>query len=242
MQRSSRSTRATPARRERPLGRRPQVEDPVACQVGVEAGRDLGPDLVAARPDRRPDDRAPSARRRAPHAARSTTPSASPRQPAWTTRERRRAAVRRGDRDRQAVGRQREQRQPGLVGPERVAVGSSRATRARAVHGRRVPLPVDGEARRVEPERSAGAPPVLGDARRVVAAAAEVERGERPLAHAAVARREGDDVRPGRVPADHEGSSSSARASSASRRLSAGSSTTASSSARERAAELRPGR
>ena len=67
------------------------------------------------------------------------------------------------DRDRQAVRREGEHRQPRLVAPEAVA-GLTAATGA--VHGRRVHLPVERQPRRVETELGAGAAAVLGHALR----------------------------------------------------------------------------
>ena len=221
MQRSTRSTSATPAAAERALGGRPEVEHAVARQVGVEPARDLRADLVAAGPDRRADRRRPSSGAERGDAA-ATTPPASPRQPAWTTASAGSPPLR-SDRDRHAVGararasarraRRSRARRRGRCGRPGARLmrrrGVALAVDARAASGR-------GRARR---RQAAGSPrPRAGSS----SPAAEVERRERALADAARARRERDEVRPGRLPADHGRSSSSARASSVSRRFSAG--------------------
>src|SRR6266511_941819 len=180
------------------LSRGPQIQDPAGRQVAVEELRDLRSDLVAARACRGPDDRRLRAAADRSHTRRDDTlGQAAP--PRVQDGERRPRAVA-GDRDRHAIGGQREHRQLGLVAPQPVARLAARAA-VRAVHRRRVTLPVDREARRVEPERRAGPPTVLLDPRRVVALAAEVERGVRAGADTAGAGRERDDD-PGARPRD----------------------------------------
>ena len=202
VQRSTRSTCSTPAAAQRALGRRPQVEAAVVRQIGVVALRDLRPDLVAARPDRRADH----GRFRRRHRAQRRRPRRRPRRAHASrradTRESR-LTVGRGDGDRQAVGGHREQRQPG-----------ARRSRARRPARRARP----GSARctvgectwRLKRERSYGTPIASQAIRRfsstahglVAGAPAQVERVVRRLADAADARRERDDV-PGLVPPDH---------------------------------------
>ncbi len=69
--RGARRARRPPRRRRRSAAA-PEIEDPAAGQVGVEARRHLGADLVAARPDRtarrrrRPSSSAPPSARRPP--------------------------------------------------------------------------------------------------------------------------------------------------------------------------------
>ena len=114
---------------------------PSTRQVGVEEVRHLRPDLVAARPDRRPDRRPRSRPARARATPASTTPSESPRQPACRT-----ASARGAVRARDAIGRQSADiASIGTCGSsvQRPSPGSPRAPGVRAVHGRRVHLPVE---------------------------------------------------------------------------------------------------
>ena len=136
----------------------------VVRQVGVEALGNLRPDLVAARPDRRADHRPLSVRR--PSAA---TPAAidalGEPTPAGVQDRKPRCTVGRGDDDRQAVGRHREQRHAALVRPEAVAC-RRRAGRACArCTVARVHLAVERERSQSSAERLAGDAPVLLDAR-----------------------------------------------------------------------------
>ena len=189
---------------------------PSARQIGVEPLRDLGADLVAARPDRRPDDAAVSRAAERGDAA-STTPAGEAAPAGVDDGERRRgpsvATI--------AIGTQSaasaSSGTPGSSRPEPVA-RPRRAPPARA----RCTIAVcrcrfTASRAGIEPELGAGEPAVLGDPRRVVAAAAEVERGVRAGADAALARRERDDVRPGRLPADHRVAAAPRRARAASR-------------------------
>ena len=166
---------------------------PFVRQIGVEALRHLRPDLVAARPDRRARSRPPSGRRRALRRP--------PRRPPRRARASRRAeprvarcAVGARDGDRQAVGRHREQRHRGLVGPEPVARLAARA-RVRAVHRRRVHLAVEREplvrSGREPRTRAGGSPRRARGRRRCRASGSAIVRR---LADAADARRERDDV------------------------------------------------
>ena len=210
-------------RAQRALGRRPEVEDPA---------RGRGRRRSAPRPRRRPrsstgpiagpDDgrRRPAAERRD---ARLDDAVGEPAPARVHDRERRRVrraraiAIGRQSADSASIG------SAGLVRPEPVARLARCRAASRAVHGRRVPLPVDGEPRRVEPERVAG--DAAGSRRRAPGRRrppAEVERGERPLAHPADPRRERDHVRARRLPADHSRASSLLRrARAASRACSA---------------------
>src|SRR3954451_10493487 len=221
------------------LGRTPQVEDAAARQIGVEACRHLWTDLVAARPDRRPDDRSGARPTKLTH-ARVDDAFRKP-APARVEDGEPRLALRGPDGDRDAIRREREHRLSGDVTPEPVARLVANA-RLGAVHGRRVALPVEREALGVETERVAGEASILGDAGGIVVARAEVERGVGAFADAAGAGRECDHVRAGRVPADHPASLASARARSVSRRLSDGSSTTSSSSSASVCPSAGPGR
>ena len=91
---------------------------------------------------------------------------------AWTV------AADTSERDRDAVGCEREDRHIGLLGPQAVAGLAARA-RLGTVHERRVNLPVEGEPEGIGADLGAQPPPVLVDAVDVVAAhAAEVERGD----------------------------------------------------------------
>ena len=169
----------------------------------------------------------------------STSPAASPRQPACTTASAGAPIV-----VAIAIGTQSAaSASTGCPGSSvQSASPVSRSAGSRAMHQRGVALPVDGEPLGVEPELGADDPAILDDPGLVVAAAAEVERGVGARAHPALARGERDDVRPGRVPADHERRSSPARASSHSLRLRLGSSTTSSSSVCKALPSSGPGR
>src|SRR4051794_17557490 len=96
---------------QRPLRSRPQVEDPPVRQVVVESARDLPPPLVAARPHGRPDDgRLRSVSERG-H-ARLDDALREPAPPGVQHGERRPGTVAR-DGDGNAVGGERDHRQPG---------------------------------------------------------------------------------------------------------------------------------
>ena len=139
--------RSTPARAQRALGRRPEVEDAVARQVGVEARRHLRrrPRSSTARsPARRPP---PSARRRAPRRRPRRRPPRARASPRAATASAR-GAVGARDRDRQAVG-----------GRARASAARARRSRARRPARRARPgaarctvgvctLPVEREPRR----------------------------------------------------------------------------------------------
>src|SRR3954447_18312238 len=208
---------------QRALGGGPEVEPPVAREVGLEALRDLRPDLVAARPDPRSDAGSVGAADR--RNARLDDPFGET-APARLQHRQLRVV---DERDRQAVRRQREHRHRRDVRPEAVA-GLSARPRVRAVDGGGVHLPVERQRVRVAADRGAGAAAVLLHVRlRVLRQAPEVERRVRAFADAAPARREHDLERASHVPADHR-RSSFARATSRSRRLSDGSPTTSASS------------
>ena len=138
--------------------------------------RHLGADLVAARPDRRPDHGRLRARRRAqrrPPRRRRPRARASPR----GGRRARAARSSPHDRDRQAVGGHREHRQPRLVGPEPVARLAARSG-TRAVHRRRVHLAVEREPLRIGSPSAAQAMRRFSSTRSALVARAggEVER------------------------------------------------------------------
>ena len=212
MQRSRRSTRTQPACAQRPLGGRQRSSLPSRTRPGPNARPNrlghLLADLVAARPDARADRRRRRAGRRS-----AATPAgddarragrASPRGASATAGLPPFAARARSGRQ-SAVSDQH--RLAGLVRPD-ARRPPRRARRPRhdrgAVHlawpahaarGRRPTA--CAEPPRGSPRRARGSSPVEQ---------AEVERGVRPLADAALARREDDLVRPGRVPADQLGS------------------------------------
>src|SRR6266511_2181877 len=213
------------------LAARPEIEFAFVPDVVAEAfrerPRDLVPHLVAARadcgPDRRRSGNADGAHALRDHAFEQTAPTRVQDREA-------RLAVGRRDRDRQAVGREREHRYAGLVRPEPVARLAA-PPGVGPVHRRGVLLPVERQPRGVGADGFAEAPSVLLDVVRVVAGhAAEVERGVRAFTDAAEARREGDCVTLVRRPAEELHRSSSASSSRRSRVFSSGSSTTCASS------------
>ena len=109
---------------QRPLGGGPEVEPAVADDVGAEPlaerPRDLVSDLVAARADSRADRRSQlRVSERGDGARDDSREQAAPAD--VQRRDRRRPAVRAGDRDRQAVGGEDEQGLAGRVRPEPVA-------------------------------------------------------------------------------------------------------------------------
>jgi hypothetical protein len=219
---------------QRELGRSPEVQLSVPHDVFAEprAERiaDVVAHLVAARPDRRTDrggERTVVERlhRGLDDAVEQTAPAGV------HDRDRRRAVARARECDRQAVGAHREDREVALLGPEPVAALAAR-TRERAMDERRVELVVQREPLGIGADLRARTTPVLVDTVDVVAGAtAEVQRCERPVAHAADARREHDLVRAWHVPAEIRHTSCSlARSSSHSLLFRLGSSTTSSSS------------
>ena len=124
VQRSTPSTGDRAGLAERLLGRAPEVELPPAT---TPAPKRLRKSWRHRRPRRSSTGRCPgpieAARRPPPSAAApaSTTPARRPRQPTCSDRDRRRAAVRASDCDRQAVGADHEQRLAGRVRPEAVS-------------------------------------------------------------------------------------------------------------------------
>src|SRR5205809_4619639 len=164
----------------------PEIEDAVLRQVGVEPCRHFRSDLVAARTDGGPDDRSRGdVAERAYTRLHDALGEAAP--PCMEDGQPRLAAGR-GDRDRYAVGGEREHRLSRNVAPESI----SRLVADPGlgpVHRRRVALAVDGQPRGIEAERGAGATPVLDHTRGIVAAGAQVERRVRAFADPADARR-----------------------------------------------------
>ncbi len=162
--RSTRSTDATPAwRSARSTAVQRSRRRPVD-EIRVEQLRHLRADLVAAGPDRRPDDRrratgAQSADGRLHDSAGEPTPTRvddGERRPCRPSGRLRSGRSRRRGRATAAKARPSRARRP----PRLSAPGRARFTR------RRVPLAVHRKPRRVEPERLAGDAPVLGDPRR----------------------------------------------------------------------------
>src|SRR3954470_14269277 len=176
------------------LGRAPEIELPVLNDRCAEARAkrigDVAAHLVATRPDARPDrgrkHAAEGDDRRLQDPVNETAPAD------MYDRNRGSAAGRPCERYRQAVGAHRKDRQGLLFGPEPVAALAARA-RTCAVHERRVGLVVQREPFGVGADLGARTAAVLVDALDLVAGlAAEVERRERSLAHAADARRKDD--------------------------------------------------
>ena len=178
----------------------------VVAERLAERLRHLVADLVAARADARPDRRRPAAPPPSAATPSPTIPPRRPRQPAW------RIAIA-GSPCRCARSRSAGSRPSGAAsrGPARRSTGRRMvvhgpgrddAARLGSRHRGAVTLPRHGGAVRIGADRLAQAAPVLDHARGVVVGAdAEVERGERALAHAAQPRRERDAVRAGRLPA-----------------------------------------
>src|SRR4051794_2830556 len=186
------------------LDRGREVEVAAAHDAGPEpCGErpgDLRTDLVAARTDRRADDRGGRAAERRDASLHDALEEAAPAR--VQERQSRRVAVRPRDGDGSAVRRELQHRERALVRPEAVARLAA-APRHRAVDLRPVLLPVQRQPRLVGADRGAQSTPVLLDALRIVGGeAAEVERRERPLADAALPRRERHLVRARRVPAN----------------------------------------
>ena len=177
-------------RAERALGRRPEVEHAVAASGRRRtASATSAPDLVAARPDRRPDHGGELGVVAERGDAGRDDPRGEP-APARVQRRRGRRAPARA-RSRSARSRRRARASAAAARRSRARRRLAPAPAGGAVHRARVHLAVDGERVRVDAERLAGRSAVLVDARGVVARrAAEVERGVRPLADAADARRE----------------------------------------------------
>ena len=129
--------------------------------------------------------RPPSRPARAPPTPACTIPSESPRQPACRTASAARPVAGARDGDREAVGGHREQRHVCVLRPEAVARRAAQPWR-RAMHGRRMHLPVEGEPLGGQAERLTRDPAVLLDALGAVAGSTrQVEGVVRRLADAA---------------------------------------------------------
>ena len=170
--RGRRARRAsTPARAERAFGRRPEVEHAGRCvRSSSKRSRHLGADLVAARPDRRADDRGRRLPPRAQRTAASTTPPASPRQPAWTTASAGGplgAAIAIGTQSAASGERSAARARPSRARRPALADPGARAVARRAVCCWRLTASRRGS----RPSARARDPPVLGDRAGVVAAA-----------------------------------------------------------------------
>ena len=208
VQRSSRSTRSHAGLAERPLGATSRgracgrARRPAPKRRAVRLG-DLGADLVAARADRRPDDRGGATAAERGHGRPRRRPRAA------------RASRRAGRRARAGRRSCARPRSGGSRRPSRASAGPARRSRGRRRARRARPPCAGARSRRACWRLSASRAAIGADARRtgsgrfsshvlalVAAQPAEVQRRERPLAHAAVPRREGDLVGPGRVPAE----------------------------------------
>src|SRR5207247_7358518 len=113
----------------------PEVELPAAHDPGAKAlavrGGDLIADLVAAGADRRPDRRGHGPAERG-H-ARLDDAGEQPDPARMQDADRRRSSVLADERDRQAVGGERKDGQPRLIGPEPVALDATALARPSAV-------------------------------------------------------------------------------------------------------------
>src|SRR3954451_24643246 len=206
----------------RELRRTPEVEIASTRDVAAEAlpicVPDVVADLVTAWADAGTDCRAnaPAPDRRD---SRIDDSLQQPEPPSMQQREPRRP-VGPGERNRQAVGRQLQHRNALVVRPEPVARRAA-APGLGAMHDGTVHLPVHRELFHVRADRGARTSPVLLHVRVVVRGhEPEVQRGVRPLADAAVPRRERDDVRGRYIPRDHSAINSRAAASSSARLVS----------------------
>ena len=185
------------------LGGTPEVEvaafqDPVA-ETLTERLRDLVAHLVAARADPRPDHRGEAGGSKGGGGAlHDPAEKASP--PDMEGGDRRLPAVRPGKRNRQAVGREDEERLPRRVAPDAV---SGLAAVPGTPDDRSVHLPAVAELLGIRADLGAEPQAILYNMLRVVfGQTPEVERVERRLTDAAGPRREGRGVRAGGVPAD----------------------------------------
>ena len=176
----------------------PAAEDPVA-ETLAERLCDLIAHLVAARADPRPDHRGEAGGSQGGGGAlHDPAEKASP--PDMEGGDRRLPAVRPGKRNRQAVGREDEERLPRRVAPDAV---SGFATVFRTPDDRSVHLPAVVDLPGIRADLGAEPQAILRNVLGVVVGqTAEVERVERRFADAAGPRREGCGVRAGRVPAD----------------------------------------
>ena len=157
--RSTRSTRATPAARSARSAARQRSSFRPRVRSSSNSDRHLPPDLVAARPDRRPDHRRLRAVAERGHACRDDA-FGSPRQPACSTASARGPSV-----TATAIGRQSADiASIGSCGSsvQRPSPGSP-ATGKRTVHRRRVHLAVEREPVGGQSHSLAGQPPVLLD-------------------------------------------------------------------------------
>jgi hypothetical protein len=176
----------------------PAADDPVA-ETLAERFCNVVAHLETARTDSRPDHRGKAGGSEGGGGAfHDPAEEASP--PDVKGSDRRLPPVRPGQRDRQAVGRDDQERLPARVAPEAV---SGLAAAARTPDDRAVHLAAVAKLPGVRGDLGAEAQPILRDVLGVVVGqAAEVERVERRFADAAGPRREGSEVRAGRVPAD----------------------------------------
>jgi hypothetical protein len=176
----------------------PAAQDPVA-EALAERLRDLVAHLIAARTDPRPDHRSegPGAER---GGGALHDPAEEPSPADVEGGDRRLPAVPPGQRNRQAVGREDEERLPRRVAPDAV---SGLAAVPGTPDDRSVHLPAVAELLGIRADLGAETQAILRNVLGVVVGqSAEVERVERRLADAAGPRREGRSVRPGRVPVD----------------------------------------
>src|SRR4030095_1003583 len=161
----------------------PAAHDPAAKALAVRGG-DFLADLVAAGADRRPDRRGhpPTERGHAP----LDDAGEQPDPPRMQTAARRRGSVLAGERDRQAVGGERQDGQPRLIGPEPVALDAASLALLSAVDELGVNLVVEREPRGLGADLGASPPAVLVDALDIIAGLApEVQRRVRAFADAA---------------------------------------------------------
>jgi hypothetical protein len=136
----------------------PAAHDPGAKALAVRRG-DVIADLVAAGADRWPDRRGHGPTERG-H-ARLDDAGEQPNPPRMQDADRRRGSVLAGERDRQAVGSERKDGQPRLIGPEPVALDAASLALLSAVDELGVNLVVEREPRGLGADLLAGASPVL---------------------------------------------------------------------------------
>ena len=240
VQRSKRSTLVDAGRAQRPLGRRPEVE---ACgraarrrRTRRERLRDLRPDLVAARADRRADRGGLDAAAERAHAL-GDDPGEQTAPARVQDGDGRPAAVHARERDRQAVGRHREHGQVRLVRPEAVARLAARA--------RHAPVHDCAECTcRLSASRSSRAADLAQSRRRF----SSTRSTSSPVSRPRLSESYGPSLTPpsrvekttsygpGGVPADHAAAPRGAGEQQLARRCGSGSSTTSSS----RSASVRP--